>query len=130
MALNGNILMVLMVAPNGQPIAGIGIKSDDIEVTCGLQEVASPSQGSWCEYLAGRKDWQVTTNYLLLSTAGISKLLNVGTTYSLSFYDRNSPNRLQGNAIMVTAKISAIQGNLITGAFQFKGTGALQFSQS
>jgi predicted secreted protein len=118
-----------MVALDGQPPIA-GIKSDDIEVTCGLQEVASPSQGNWSEYLAGRKDWQVTTNYLLLSTSGISKLLNVGTTYLLSFYDMSNSNQLRGNAIMVTAKISAIKGNLVTGSFQFKGTGALQFSQS
>lgn len=106
-----------------------GAKSDDIEVVCGTNEVVSPTQGNWREFIAGRKEWQVTTNYLLQSNTGneIDKILNVGVKYSVKFVDNTSGHALGGEAIMVSAKISAIKGNLVTGSFQFKGTGALNF---
>ena len=105
-----------------------GAKSDDIEVVCGTNEVVSPTQGNWREFIAGRKEWQVTTNYLVQSTGNeIDKVLNVGVKYTVKFIDTTSGHMLAGQAIMVSAKISAIKGNLITGAFQFKGTGALNF---
>jgi predicted secreted protein len=105
-----------------------GAKSDDIEVVCGTNEVVSPTQGSWREFIAGRKEWQVTTNYLVQSTGNeIDKVLNVGVEYSVQFIDTTSGHMLGGKAILVSAKISAINGNLITGSFQFKGTGALNF---
>lgn len=105
-----------------------GAKSDDIEVVCGTNEVVSPTQGNWREFIAGRKEWQLTTNYLLQSTGNeIDKVLNVGIKYPVMFIDTTSDHMLAGEAIMVSAKISAIKGNLVTGSFQFKGTGALNF---
>lgn len=120
--MNGNIFLVYL---NGTQIAGA--KSDDIEVKCDTQEVANPSQGSWREFLAGRKDWSVSTSYLMQDTTDIYKLLNVGTTYLLTFYDRRSYNMVRGNAILTTCKIQASRGNLISGVFNFRGTGELQF---
>ena len=105
-----------------------GAKSDDIEVVCGTNEVVSPTQGNWREFIAGRKEWQLTTNYLLQSTGNeIDKVLNVGVKYPVRFIDNTSLGELRGYAILVSAKISAIKGNLVTGSFQFKGTGALNF---
>ena len=105
-----------------------GAKSDDIEVVCGTNEVVSPTQGNWREFIAGRKEWQVTTNYLVQSTGNeIDKVLNVGIKYSVKFVDNTSGHSLGGEAILVSVKISAIKGNLVTGSFQFKGTGALNF---
>lgn len=121
MAINGNIFIVKL---NGTQIAGA--KSDDIEVRCDLQEIASPSQGDWREYLAGRKDWTVTTNYLV-SSADLQKVLNVGTTYAVMFQDRSQLRNLRGSAILVTCKITAANGNICQGSFQFKGTGPLTY---
>ena len=105
-----------------------GAKSDDIEVVCGTNEVVSPTQGNWREFIAGRKEWQLTTNYLVQSTGNeIDKVLNVGVKYPVRFIDNTSLSELRGYAILVSAKISAIKGNLVTGSFQFKGTGALNF---
>ena len=105
-----------------------GAKSDDIEVVCDTNEVVSPTHGNWREFIAGRKEWQVTTNYLVQSTGNeIDKLLNVGVKYDVQFIDNTSGHMLGGEAILVSAKISAIKGNLITGSFQFKGSGALNF---
>lgn len=122
MAKNGNIFIVTL---GGTQIAGA--KSDDIEVKCDLQEVASPSQGDWREFLAGRKEWTVNTSYLVSSGGDLAKMLNVGTKYLLSFYDRQSYNELRGYAILTTCKVQATKGNLTTGVFQFQGTGILQF---
>lgn len=122
MALNGNMFIVTL---GGTQIAGA--KSDDIEVKCDTIEVASPSQGDWREYLAGRKNWTVNTSYLVSSGGDLAKMLNVGTKYLLSFYDRQSYNELKGYAILTTCKIQATKGNLTTGVFQFQGTGILQF---
>ncbi len=106
-----------------------GAKSDDIEVVCGTNEVASATQGDWREFIADRKEWQVTTNYLVQSNTGneIDKVLSVGVKYPVKFIDNTSLSELRGYAICVSAKISAIKGNLVTGSFQFKGTGALNF---
>ena len=105
-----------------------GAKSDDIEVVCGTNEVVSPTQGNWREFIAGRKEWQVTTNYLVQSTGNeIDKVLNVGVKFDVQFIETTSGHMLGGEAILVSAKISAIKGNLITGSFQFKGSGALNF---
>jgi predicted secreted protein len=124
MATNGGMFIVKATGLNIY-----GAKSDDIEVVCGTNEVVSPTQGSWREFIAGRKEWQVTTNYLVQSNTGneIDKILNVGIQYPVMFIDSTSGHMLAGQAIMVSAKISAIKGNLVTGSFQFKGTGALNF---
>ncbi len=123
MATNGGMFVVKATGLNIY-----GAKSDDIEVVCGTNEVVSPTQGNWREFIAGRKEWQVTTNYLVQSTGNeIDKVLNVGVKYDVQFIDNTSGHMLGGEAILVSAKISAIKGNLITGSFQFKGSGALNF---
>lgn len=120
MAINGNKFIVKL---NGTPIAGA--KSDDIEVRCDTIEVASPSQGQWREFLAGRKDWTINTSYLVLASSDLQNVLAVGTTFTVSFMDRQWLNALVGNAILIACKIQATRGNLITGVFQFQGTGEL-----
>lgn len=122
MAVNGNIFKVVVSGTTPPLIAGA--KSDDIEVRCDTQEVASPTQGDWREFLAGRKEWSVNTSYLV-STGDLQKVLAVGTTYPVLFVDTRSGYELRGMAILVAAKITATKGNLTTGSFKFQGTGAL-----
>ena len=61
MALNGNIILVQL---DGHTIAGT--KTTEIQVDSELIEIASATQGNYREYLTGRKQWQVTVNYLLM----------------------------------------------------------------
>ena len=134
MALNGNIILVQL---DGHTIAGT--KTTEIQVDSELIEIASATQGTYREYLTGRKQWQVTVNYLLMyatyqdmftyPNASMTDALLVGNSYTLKFKNRanyfDQPITLKGTAILRTCKITATRGNLIQGTFTFVGTGAL-----
>lgn len=122
MAKTGNYIIVYR---DNTVIAGV--KSNDISTGADIIEVASNSSGVWKEYISGRKDWSLSVSYLLLTDAGMLELLNVGTTYTLKVGGRTATNAntLTGNAIMTDCKITATNGNLVQGAFTFKGSGAL-----
>ena len=134
MALNGNIIIVQV---DGHTIAGT--KTTEIQVDSELIEIASATQGSFREYLTGRKQWQVTVNYLLMyatyqemftyPNASMTDALLVGNSYTLKFKNRanhyDQPITLKGTAILRTCKITATRGNLIQGTFTFVGNGAL-----
>ena len=134
MALNGNIILVQL---DGHTIAGT--KTTEIQVESELIEIASATQGTYREYLTGRKQWQVTVNYLLkyatyqamvtYPQAALTDALLVGNSYTLKFMNRAShydmPITLKGTAILRTCKITATRGNLIQGTFTFVGNGAL-----
>jgi len=120
MAQLGNNILVYL---NGTAIAGT--KSNEIQTECDMIEVTNQNSAQWRQYLAGRKNWSVSTGFLVLAGADIKKLLNVGTTYTLRFRDRAGSNIIEGQAILKTCKISATRGNLATGAFSFQGSGEL-----
>ena len=130
MALNGNIFVVSI---GNTPIAGA--KSDDIEVSCETIEVASPSQSDFREFMAGRKEWNINTNYLVQASSalhdansGLGDVLNVGKTYSIAFMHEGWYYYLHGSAILTKCVIRATKGSLVQGSFAFKGTGELQYS--
>ena len=134
MALNGNIIIVQL---NGNTIAGT--KTTEIQVDSELIEIASATQGAYREFIVGRKQWQVTVNYLLMyatyqamftyPNACMTDALLVGNSYTLKFKNRanyyDQPITLKGTAILRTCKITATRGNLIQGTFTFVGNGAL-----
>ena len=120
MAQNGNNILVYL---NGTAIAGT--KSNEIQTECDMIEVTNQNSAQWRQYLAGRKNWSVSTGFLVLAAADTKKLLNVGTTYTLRFRDRAGTSILQGQAIMKQCKISAARGSLATGSFTFQGSGEL-----
>ena len=135
MALNGNIIIVQL---DGHTIAGT--KSHEIQVDSELIEIASATQGAYREYIVGRKQWQVTVNYLLMTATYVSSIttypnaalydpMYVGNTYTLKFKNNanyyDMPVTLTGSAILRTCKITATRGNLIQGTFTFVGTGEL-----
>ena len=134
MALNGNIILVQV---DGHTIAGT--KTTEIQVDSELIEIASATQGDYREFIVGRKQWQVTVNYLLIyatyqtmftyPNASLADALLVGNSYTLKFKNRanhyDQPITLKGTAILRTCKIDARRGNLIQGTFTFVGNGAL-----
>lgn len=100
-----------------------GAKSCDIQTDVEMIETSSPNSGTWRYYLAGRKQWSVTLNYMVTN---MSDLLTAGSQYRLKIYDRNvSSNYVTGTALLKTCKIVAQRGSLITGTFQFIGSGPL-----
>ena len=60
MAINGNNIII---KKGGTAIAAT--KSNEITVDCETIEISSPSIGDWRSFIAGRKEWSVTTNFLI-----------------------------------------------------------------
>lgn len=122
--MNGNnIIIGTMSGTTFTPIAAT--KSNEMQTDCETIEISSPSVGDWRTYMAGRKSWSVQVSFLVTAASNIRQLLNVGTSYTIVMRDRNNTSSVSGSAIMTTCKISATRGNLVTGSFVFKGTGAL-----
>jgi len=124
MAQLGNNILVFL---NGTAIAGT--KSNEIQTDCEMIEITNMTSAQWRQFIAGRKQWTVSTGFLVLAGADITKLLTVGTTYTLQFRDRAGSNIIEGQAILKTCKISATRDNLATGSFSFQGTGELAVPQ-
>lgn len=120
MATNGNNILVYL---GGTAIAGL--KSNEIETSCGEIEISSPNSAAWREFIADRKEWSVSTGYLVSAVSDISQVLNVGTTYSLRFCGRTGTGGVYGSAILTKCSITATRGNLVQGSFTFRGTGTL-----
>ena len=115
----------LIITVGGSAIAGA--KSCEINIQCDDIEVASATQGKWREFLAGRKDWSVTCGHLLPAsgTPLKSSAAMVGTKVVLSIQTDMTGDILTGSAIVKSWRASGAVGNLATGAFSFRGSGAL-----
>lgn len=114
-----------MIYRDGVVIAGT--KSNEVEVEAEMIEKSSPESGGWREYVAGRKSWNMTVNYLLLADSGVRDLLNVDKEYMLVFKGRDAADStgVTGWALLKTCRITATLGNLVQGTFQFVGNGPL-----
>lgn len=123
MAQKGNNIIVLS---SGTAIAGV--KSDEIQSGAETIEIASATQQDWKEFIAGRKEWSLNTNYLLLADSRLADLLNVGTVYELAVTDREGNTTVSGRAILTICKQTHTRGNLCQGTFQFRGTGPLKLN--
>lgn len=131
MAKNGNIFIIL--ANNGSSYVPLACcKSNEIESRCGIIEVASPTQGSFREFIADRKDWTLTTSYLVSTNyadyyACLADILQVGNTVPIAWKNRQTQEMLIGDAIITACKMTATKGSLCVGSFSFQGTGALLY---
>ena len=125
MAINGNqIILRKYVSGSWQTIGYI--RSQEPETSADMQEVASPDQGQWRQFLAGRKEWKMTANWIVGVTSQIYWLLDVGELYQLRCVDRNNSNiYVEGYAYVEQCKITMTRGNIVQGSFVFRGTGAL-----
>ena len=114
----------LIVALGGVAIAGA--KSCDIETNCDMLEVSSPSSGEYRTYRPGRKVWRVTVNRIIpTDSTAVLSVKNIGTSYTLKAYVSGNPSvdKIEGTAILMTAKTTATQGNLVQGSWVFQGSG-------
>ena len=122
MAINGNNIIISM---SQTAFAVVHEKSSKVETSCDMIEVASPSSGEWKKFVAGRKEWGFTTNYLVMAESDLTKLLNVSQSYLISIHKRDSNSALLGTAIMTKCEQTYTRGNLVQGVFTFKGITAL-----
>ena len=129
MAINGNQIILKKYVNNQWQTIGY-IRSQEPTTRADMMEVSNPNQGAWREFLAGRKDWQMTANWIVGVTSQIAWLLEVGEKYQLRCEDRNNSNvYVEGYAFIDTVKITMTRGNIIQGSFHFTGTGALTMPQ-
>ena len=121
--MNGNNIIVYW---NGTAIASV--KSNSIKTKADTIETASPTNGEWKTHIAGRKEWQLSVSYLILTDSGVRDLLKTGNTYTIKMKGRNAADSdgVTGTATLTNCDITATRGNLVTGSFQFVGNGPLQ----
>lgn len=123
--ITGNDLIIAIQASGGTMTAIAGSKSCDIETSCELKEISSPTSSEYRTYTPGRKNWKVTVNFLVAtSSLGVLTMKNVGQSYMLKAYIRNNSvvDAFQGTAILQQAKTTGSRGNLLQGSWVFQGS--------
>lgn len=117
-----NSKTILITTTSGtSPFAAV--KGIEIQAEGSQLEKASPNSGKWREYDPARNGWSFTTNYLATRMAD---LLKVNESYNIKVYDSaDSTNYVTGTALLRICRIVADETNLVTGSFQFIGSGPL-----
>lgn len=117
-----NSKTILITTTSGtSPFAAV--KGIEIQTEGSQLEKASPNSGKWREYDPARCGWSFTTNYLATRMAD---LLKVNESYNVKVYDSaDSTNYVTGTALLRICRIVADDTNLVTGSFQFIGSGPL-----
>lgn len=120
MAVNGNNILIYVGG-----VAVAGTRSNEIQTSAEMIEIASPDTGQWKAFLAGRKEWSINSAWLVTAAADVKRVLQVGTTVTIRIVGRGESAGMTGQAIVQTCKVTATRGNLANGSFIFRGTGAL-----
>jgi predicted secreted protein len=108
-----------------------GTKANTIHSDCETIEIASASDSQWQHFIAGRKKWSVSVDFLLVASSSgnmsvsIGNLLSVGSVYTLIIKTRNGGG-VQGSAILKTMDLRGAVGSLATGSWKFEGNGPLE----
>lgn len=126
--MNGNNVYVSV---GGTIIAGT--KVNEIQIDCETIEISGPNVAEWREYIVKRKEWSISTSFLVTASSQITAMLQVGTTVTISVVNRESGTPavlLQGQAIVKQAKESFSRGKLAQGSWKFTGNGALSVPSS
>lgn len=109
---------------NGTALASTYIRSDEIQTTADTIEKASSTQQQWKEFIAGRTEWSLNVNYLVLARGQVADVLYASRTFGITF-KQGSTTLLSGTAIMTQCKQTYTTGSLCKGSFSLKGTGAI-----
>lgn len=124
MSVKGKYVVIGNGSPDNRLVAGV--KADRLRVAGETIEIASATSSRWKEFLAGRKEWDITTDYLL-TTWNIQEVLRVGETYPILVVDGTNTDAYLSGTVICTEAVQDYQiGALAKGSFVFKGTGPLQ----
>ncbi len=124
MAVKGRYVVIKLSSGSTPLVAGV--KADRLRVAGETIEIASATSSRWKEFLAGRKEWDITTDYLL-TTWNIQEVLRVGETYPILVIDSTNTDAYLSGTVICTEAVQDYQvGALAKGSFVFKGTGPLQ----
>lgn len=120
MHLQGNNLIIYV-----DGVAVAAAKSCTVTMEVGSIETAG--SGRTKASMPTVKDWSVKTSVLVTSLNG-HFALSGKVRLSVAVVDNGeaTTDRMTGEAIVTNANVSAAVGNLVTGNFSFKGTGALE----
>lgn len=109
---------------DGSTIAGV--TADRLNVSGDVIEKASATSSKWREFLAGRKEWGIDSDYLVTAPSTIgTNVMMVGNTYNIWIWGQNHVPLLHGTVICTECTEDFRQGSLVKGSFKFKGTGSL-----
>lgn len=126
--------IIVVLSQNGTALASTMVRSQDIQTAADTIEKSSSVQQDWKEFIAGRKEWSITVNYLMLAASKITDLLYIGQTFDVTVKNVTAagvtPVAVTGKAIMTTVKQVATVGTLAQGTFTLKGTGPLTLPAS
>lgn len=126
MAMNGNKIMLMKGG-----VAVAAVVTHDVQTEADRLEVAGTQQGQWREYVAGRKRWEISANYLVVSSGMILTMIHTGQTFAVKSYDRyNELNNVHGQATLQQCRITATRGKLVTGFFRFIGSEDLWYQMT
>lgn len=124
MVQGNNIIISRHNGSTWQPFAAT--KSNTFEVGAETIEISSPTTGEWKDYIAGRKSWSFTVNFLILNENHLLDSLGApGTKLLVCIHDTSWNSSLQGYAIIKNCKVTGTRGNLAQGAFSFVGCSTL-----
>lgn len=127
--MNGKNIIVYQQNGAAEWVPVAATKSDRLQVGVDTIEIASADEQDWTRRIAGRKSWQLTTNWLVTEVADIEKVLTVGSRVRIHIGARGgytgAAGGLTGYAIVKNCDITMTLGNLAAGGFVFDGDGAL-----
>lgn len=115
--------VIIYQGTSGTTKAIAAAKSCQISYKCDVIEKASSTQQSAKEFLAGRTEWDVSIDHLVVSGSEYEGVLKVTQRVYLRVNINNVI--MKGYAICTQADISAPVGGLCKGVARFKGDGAL-----
>ena len=105
-----------MLSKDGVPVAAV--VTHDVNTEAVSIEKASATQGQFREFVAGRKQFTIKAEWLMVSSAMMLGLLQTGQTFAVSSYDRQNERRnVHGIAKMEACNIQLTRGTLVHGQF-------------
>lgn len=131
MAELGQNIMIFAGEGSDTPAMIGGTKANDITNDADMLEKASATQQDYREYEPGRKQWSVSTSFIVIESGHLSNyaaILKTGNRFKLQWRKRSGNSSVvivEGWALLKTAKYSAPTNNLVQGSFVFQGTGPL-----
>lgn len=120
--------IIIVSRDTGDPLVA-GVKADRLRVAGETIEIASATSSQWKEFLMGRKEWSIESDYLITTDENIHDYpLMVGQTFNIRVQDSpryGTDSYCQGTVICTEAVQDYQVGALVKGSFVFKGTGPL-----
>lgn len=118
--------IIVILSQNSVAMASTCIKSQEIKVNADMMEKASPTQHEWKEYVAGRNEWQLSINYLVLTSTKILDLLLAGGTFTVTMREAGTQTGgVTGTALLRSVGQVFTVGSLAQGNFSLLGSGPL-----